>query len=240
MIAPVGKSGPFTMLHQRLDVGLGIVDQSEDRVDHLREMVRRDVRRHADRDPGGAVDEQVREPRRQDDRLLARLVVVRPEVDRVGVDVAEQLGREPREAALGVAHRRRRVVVERAEVALPVDERVAHRERLREPDERVVDRGVAVRVVGAHHLADDPRALLVRPVRLHAGLVHRVEHAAVHRLQPVAHVRERARDDHRHRVVEEARAHLLLELAALDPARVQRAGLDLRHPGTSRPSRSPR
>ena len=70
-----------------------------------REVVRRDVRRHPDRDPGGAVHEQVGEARRQDGRLLARLVVVRDEVHRVRVDVAQQLGREPREPALGVAHR---------------------------------------------------------------------------------------------------------------------------------------
>ena len=93
------------------------------------------------------------------------------------------------EAALGVAHRRRRVAVDGAEVALAVDERVAQRERLRHPDERVVDRRVAVRVVVAHHVADDARGLARRPVRLQAGLVHRVEHAAVHRLQAVAHVR---------------------------------------------------
>ena len=44
--------------------------------------------------PGRAVDEQVREPRRQHERLLARPVVVRPEVDGVRVDVAQHLGRE--------------------------------------------------------------------------------------------------------------------------------------------------
>ena len=128
-----------------------------------------------------------------------------------------------------VAHRRCRVVVDRAEVALTVDERVAQRERLRHAHERVVDRGVAVRVVLAHHVADRRRGLLVRPVRLQAGLVHAVEHAAVHRLQPVAHIRQGARDDDRHRVVEEARAHLLLELARLDAAATQRSGLQLRH-----------
>ena len=105
------------------------------------------------------------------------------------------------------------------EVALPVDERVAHRERLRETNQRVVDRDVAVRVVRAHHVADHARALEARPIRLQAGLVHRVEHAAVHRLQPVADVRKRPRDDHAHRVVEEARAHLLLELAGFDSPR---------------------
>src|SRR5881394_1745385 len=45
------------------------------------------------------------------------------------------------------AHRGRRVVVDRAEVALAVDERVAHREVLCHPDQRVVDRLVPVGVV---------------------------------------------------------------------------------------------
>ena len=124
----------------------------------------------------------------------------------------------PRQPALGVAHGGRRVVVDVPEVALAVDERVAQRERLRHADERVVDRLVAVRVVRAHHVADHARALEPRPVRLQPGLVHRVEHAPVHGLQAVADVRQRARDDHAHRVVEEARAHLLLELARLDAA----------------------
>ena len=54
------------------------------------------------------------------------LVVVRPEVDRVLVDVGEQRVGGPGEAGLGVAHRRRRVAVHRAEVALAVDQRQAH------------------------------------------------------------------------------------------------------------------
>ena len=65
------------------------------------------------------------------------------------------------QARLRVAHRRRAVAVDRAEVALAVDERVAHREVLGEPDEGVVQGDVAVRVVLAHHLADDRGALAV-------------------------------------------------------------------------------
>ena len=48
-------------------------------------------------------------------------------------------------------------------------------------------------------------------------------------LEAVAHVGQRAADDDGHRVVEVARAHLLLELARLDPAGAERAGLDLGH-----------
>ena len=65
------------------------------------------------------------------------------------------------EARLGVPVGRGGVAVDRAEVALPVDERVAHREVLGEADHRVVDDCVAVRVVLAEHVADDRRALAV-------------------------------------------------------------------------------
>ena len=67
-----------------------------------------------------------------------------------------------READLRVAHRGGGVAVDGAEVALPVHERLAHREVLRHTDDRVVDRRVAVRVVLAHDVADDAGGLLVR------------------------------------------------------------------------------
>ena len=71
---------------------------------------------------------------------LLALVVVRLEVDRVLVDVGEQRVGDLGEPRLGVAHGRRRIAVHRAEVALPVDQRQAHREVLRHAHQRVVDR----------------------------------------------------------------------------------------------------
>src|SRR5262249_32887488 len=94
-----------------------------------------------------------------------------------------------------VAHGAWRIAVNRAEVALAVDERIAQREWLREPNERVVDRRVAVRVVVAHHVSDDASRLPRRASWLEAALVHGVQHAPVHGLQAVAHVRQRATDD---------------------------------------------
>ncbi len=102
-------------------------------------------------------------------------------------------------------------------------------EGLRHPDERVVDRRVAVRVVLAHHVADGRGGLLVGPVRLQPRLVHAVEDAAVDGLEAVADVGQRAPDDHAHRVVEVARAHLLLELARLDPAAAERFVREVGH-----------
>ena len=124
-----------------------------------------------------------------------------------------------------VPHRRRRVVVHRSEVPLPVDQLVAHREVLRHAHERVVDRRVAVRAIVAHHLTDDLRRTSHtdgsgrRPSSFIA-----IQHPAMDGLQPIAHVRQRAADDDRHRVVEIRSAHLLLERARLDASAVQHLG----------------
>ena len=150
--------------HELLERRRRIGDQRERGVDDLGRVMRRDVGRHADGDAVGAVDQQVREGGRKNPRLLLALVVVRGEIDGVLVDIGEQMRADAREPALGVAHRRRRIAVHRAEIALAVDQRHAHREGLRHAHERVVDRGVAVRVVFAHHVADDARGFAVRAV----------------------------------------------------------------------------
>ena len=184
---------------------IGIVEQLDQRRADLVEVVRRDVGGHADGDAGAAVDEQVRHARRQHDRLALRAVVARPERDGFLLDLLQHFVGEAREAAFGVAHRRGAVAVERSEVAGAVDQRIAQRERLRHAHQRLVDRAVAVRVVVAHHVADHLRALAVLGVGGQVLLPHRVEDAALHRLQAVAHIGQRARGDDRQRVIQIAR-----------------------------------
>ena len=220
--APLGKSGPLirsisaSCSSSRVASGCSSAHCAP--VGDLAQVVRRDVGGHADRDAGRAVDQQVGEARRQDRRLLRAAVVVGLEVDGVLVDVADHLHRQRRHPALGVAHRGRGVVARRAEVALAVDQRRAHHPRLREPDQGVVDRGVAVRVVLTHDVTDDARALGEAAVGPVAAVVHRVEHPAVHRLEAVAYVGQRAADDDRHRVVDVGALHRGLQLDRLDPA----------------------
>ncbi len=183
----------------------------------LAQVVRRDLRGHADRDAGRAVDEQVGEAARQHGRLHRLAVVVRDEVDGVLLDVADHLHRDRGHPALGVSRGRGAVVAAGAEVALAVDERVAQRPVLHEAHEGVVDRRVAVRVVVAHDVADDTRALVVAAVGAVAAVVHRVDDAAVHGLEAVAHVGQGAADDDRHRVLDVAALHLGVEVDRLDP-----------------------
>ena len=131
------------------------------------------------------------------------------EVDGVLVDVAEQEVGDLGQPRFGVAHGRRRIGIHRAEVALAVDQRHAHRPVLRHARERVVDRAVAVRVIFTHDVTDDAARLAIGPSGDVAGFLAGVEDAAVDRLQAVAHVGQRAADDHAHRVIEVAGLHLL-------------------------------
>src|ERR1043165_7781248 len=177
---------PLLLRQRRRLVGLCRFDGPDDSLDHLAHVVRRDVRRHADRDSRGAVDEEVRERRRQHRGLFGRLVVVGNEIDGLLVEIRHHLVAEGFESRLGVSHGRRWIAVDRAEVPLAVDERRPHVEILREADERVVDRGVAVGMEVSHHLADDLRALAVAAAGGQAHRLHAVQHAAVRRLAAVA------------------------------------------------------
>ena len=205
-----------------VDAQRRIVDQRDAGVDHLAEIVRGDIGRHADRDAARAVDQEVREAGRQHHRLSLVAVVVRLEIDRVLVDVLEQLHGGAGQAAFGVPHGRRRIAVDRAEIALPVDQRQAHGKILRHAHQRVVDRLVAVRMVLTHHVADHARRFDVFLVGRVPLLVHRIEDAPMHRLEAIARIGERARHDHAHGVIEVAALHLL---ADGDGANIGRAGV---------------
>ena len=195
----VGALDPF---EQRLAARLRIVDQMERGVAQLDDIVRRDGGRHADRDSLRAVGEQIGKGRRQHHRLFAGAVIGGAEIDRVLVDAVEQQARDFRQARLGVAHGGGVIAVDIAEIALPVDQRIALGEILRQPHQRVVDRLVAVRMEIAHHVADHLGRFLERGVGIEPQQPHAVEDAAVHGLEPVARVGQRAVHDGGERVGE--------------------------------------
>ena len=206
---PGREIGARDDLHQLFDGDRRVVHIGFAGGDDFAEIVRRDVRRHAHRDPAGAVDEQVGKTGRKHLRLASRGVVIGDEVDRVLVEIFEKGHRHLGETSLGVAHRRRRIGVHRPEIALAVDQRHPHRPILGHSRERVVDRGVAVRMVIAHHVAHDLCRFAIGPAGDEAAFLAGVEDSPVHRLQAVADVRKGARDDHRHGIVEIGGLHLV-------------------------------
>ncbi|MNM28938.1 hypothetical protein D3C81_394640 [compost metagenome] len=199
-------------LHQAVDIDFRIVDQRDAGIDRFGEVVRRNVGRHAHRDTGRTIDQQVREPGRHDRRLQFLFVVVGLEIDGFLVDVRHQLMREPRHARLGVSHRRGGVAVDRTEVTLAIDQHVTQRERLCQTHQRVVHRLIAMRVVLTDDVTDDTCRLEVGLVAVRVEFIHRKQHTTMHRLEAIARIWQRAPHDHAHGVIEVALAHLVFQV----------------------------
>ena len=117
---------------------------------------------------------------------------------------SQQRFSDSRQPCLGVAIGGGVIAVDIAEIALPIDQRIAQREILGEADHRVIDRLVAVRVILADHVADDTRAFLIALRGIELQQPHRPQQPPMHRLQPIAHVGQRARRDRRQRIDEVA------------------------------------
>ncbi|MGF6634261.1 hypothetical protein OKW39_001412 [Paraburkholderia sp. MM6662-R1] len=201
-LAAAGEVRTGHMLHQLRMRELRIADQRDRRSCDFAQVVRRNFRREADSDARCAIEQHERQTRWQHLRLFERAVVVRHEVDRALIDFGEQQLCDRRQARFGVTHRRRAIAVARAEVALAVDQRIAHRKVLRQTHECVVRGLVAVRVILTEHVADHPRRFDRLRVVAEAHLVHREQDAALHRLLPIANIGQRAALDHADRILE--------------------------------------
>ena len=194
-LAAGGKIGAVEQFHQPFMFDMGIVDQLQRGVDDLGDIVARDRSSHADRDAACAVREQIGEQAREDIGFDFLAIIVRQEIDRAFVQPCHQRERGPGQARFGVAVSRGVIAIDIAEVPLPLNQRIAQAEILRQADHRVIDARIAMRVILADHIAHHPRRFLERIARVELQLPHRPEQAAVDRLQPVAQIGQRARGD---------------------------------------------
>ena len=212
---PVGKSGPGMISISSSTVTSGLVDEPDEAVADLAQVVRRDLGGHADGDAVGAVDQQVGKLAGQDQRLAVLAVVVVDEIDGVAFQVGQHLGADGGQAGLGVPMGGGRQAGDGAEVALPVDQAMAHGPVLGHVDQRRVDGRVAVRVVALHRLADDAGALAGGGGGAEAQVVHRHQDAPLRRLEAVAHVGQGPADDDAHGVGQVAVLELVLDVQRL-------------------------
>ena len=126
-LAAGGEVGAGDDRQQLAVFELRIGDQGQQAIDQFGEVVGRDVGGHPHGDARGTIEQQVGHPRRHHRGLLLGTIEVVDEIDGFGLDVLEQaVGGEGLEARFGVSHGRRGVVVDRAEVAVTIDQRHAH------------------------------------------------------------------------------------------------------------------
>ncbi len=216
--------GPRDQFLQLGQADRRIVDHGHTAIDDFRQIMRRNIGRHADRDTAGTIDQEVRIACGKHLGLAGGAVIRVLKIDRFLVDVFQKLVSAFGEPRLGIAHGRRRIAVDGAEIALTVDKRQAHGPVLRHAHQRVIDRRVAMGVVFTHHVGDRARRFHIFAVPVIAALVRGVENAPVHRLQPVARIRKSAAHDHAHRVVEIGALHLLDNGNRLDVVGLARSG----------------
>ena len=211
-VGSCGEVGRGNVAHQALGVDVGIVDVGTAAVDDLAQVVRRHIRGHTHGNTVSAVHQQVGHFRGHHARLQKRVVEVVHHIHGVLVEVVHDVLAHLREAALRVSHGSCRVAVDRAEVTLPIHERVAHIPVLRHAHQRAIDAAVAVRVILTEHLTHHAGTFLIRFVTGVAQTLHAVENTAMHGLEAVAHVGQRTSYNHRHTVVDVRGFHLLLDV----------------------------
>ena len=207
------------------------VDEVESRFAELGDIVGRHRGRHAHGDALRAVGEEVGEVGRQHYRFFVGAVIGRLEVDGVLGHALEQEARDGGHLGFGVAIGGGLIAIYVAEIALPVDERVAHGKVLRQADQRIVDRLIAMRVETADHVTDDLGRLAIGAVGIEAQQTHHMQDAAMHGLQTVAGIGQRTLGDGRKRIAE---VPLLQRLAQVDDAVVfviGRQGIGVGHLG---------
>ncbi len=210
------KIRPLDEFQQVFDFAFLVLDKKVERVAKLRHVMRRDVGRHTDRDTGRAVRQQVGEIRGHNHRFDRFAVVGRAEVDGILVDVFQKQLGDLGQARFGISHRGGVIAIDVAEVALPVHQRIAHGKILRQTHHGIINGAVAMRVIFTDDVTHNTRRFFGRRFRLQVQLIHGIEHTAMHRLQPVAHVGQRARHDGRERVGKIFLAQNLAQLAVLD------------------------
>ena len=186
--------------HVLEQVAIGVLQVVHGGSADLVEVEAADVGRHGDADALVGRDEDVGERGGQQTRLLHGAIVAVDEVDRVLVDVLEDLGADGGELGLGITRggvaQIARIVL--AKVALRLHE--GGEQRLVagcQTHHRLVDCGVAVRVE-LHGLAHNVGALLALALE-QTHLVHGVEQLAVGGLKAVD-LGERTRDVDAHGV----------------------------------------
>ena len=133
-------------------------------------------------------------------------------IDRFLVDVFQHLEGYFRHAGFGVTHSRSTIAIDRTEVTLPIDQRVAQRPRLCHTHQRTINRRVAVRVVFTHHLAHNTGRFVIRFVGHSTQLVHAKQYTTMNRLETVAHIGQRTRNNDRHRVIDVRLLHLFVNV----------------------------
>ncbi|EKD80464.1 MAG: hypothetical protein ACD_40C00084G0001 [uncultured bacterium] len=119
--------------------------------------------------------------------MKGTIKVVDP-VNRFFFEIEEEFTGDFGETSFGVTHGGRTVAIDRAKVALTVNQHIAHREILGQTGEGIVDGGITMGVVLTQYFSHDSGTFLVFGGRQECELLHAKEDTTVDRLEPIARI----------------------------------------------------
>ena len=189
-------------LHESVGVNILVVDICAATVNHLTQVVGRNIGGHTHGDTITSIDEKIRNLCRHHTRLYKRVVEVVHHIHGVLLQVVHDMLTHLRKAALSVTHGSRRIAIHRTEVTLSVNKCVSHRPILGHTHQCAIYGAVSVGVILTEHLTDDARTLLVRVITCIANTHHTIKDTTVYGLESVSHIREGTCYNHRHRIVD--------------------------------------
>ena len=173
---------PLDDIQQFVEGRFRLLNERNRRFRYFTQVVRRNIGRHAHRDAGGAVEQNVWQARRQHFRLLQRAVKVWHPVDRPLPQLAEQQLGILRQAGFGVTHGGEGFrIVRRPPVPLAIHQRIAIGEGLRHQHHRFIAGAVAVRVIFTQHVADGAGGLFEFGAGVQPQFGHRIDDATLDR-----------------------------------------------------------
>ena len=203
--------GRLDNVDQLVDFSFRLIQQTQAGIDGIAQIVWRNIGCHTDGNTGRTVYQQSRETGRQYQRLMFAAVIVGAEINGFFLDIRQHFMGNFFHADFGITHGCCGQAVNRTEVALTVDQHITHGKVLRHADDGVVNSYIAVRVVFTDNIADDTRRFFIGGIPVVFQLVHRVQHAAVYRLETVADIRQGSTHNHAHGVIEVALAHFVFK-----------------------------
>ena len=119
-----GEIGPLDDIEQCFDADVGPVNHRHCSFSHFTQVVWLQLASHTHAHAGCAVEQQHRQPRGQQLRLFQLAVVVRHKIDRVLIDLGQQQLGDRGKPRLGITIRCCGIAILRAEVTLPVNQRI--------------------------------------------------------------------------------------------------------------------
>ena len=124
-------------------------------------------------------------------------------VDRAQATSLQQHFGIGRQARLGITHGGKRFrVIDRAEIALAINQRITIGKRLGHQHHGLVAGGVTVRMKFADHITHGACRFLVLGSGRQTQLAHRINDAPLHRFEAVADMRQRPVQHHVHGVIQ--------------------------------------